>query len=240
MRGRLVLGLVVAMCACGSDKPANTSGASVGTDIPPALRCSQPLPRGANFTPEGSADARPPSACYGQRPGASAETSERAVEAKRLFDLERYEDAIPVLRTVGEGQSGDSKAGRQIAAFRLGVSLVRTGHEKEGMALLGAIARDPANLARPTMLASSDSHASMVQLFSGFDDNDTDCFKSGQKQLHALATYLIARERFERGAYADAMFFFAQVDRTASAFPPAQECIGLIDAKTKANPPQPH
>jgi TolA-binding protein len=195
-----------------------------------SLTCDGVVPAGAPITPEPVSE--PPS-----EPGPM---SAEALAAKQLFDAGKYDEAIPALRQVMSGSNND-RGNRELAQFRLGVSLLKTGQEKEAVALLSVIARDPTHGARKEMLAWVASAAfenpALVHFLGGFDDRDLETLKQRYPELHPRASYLLGRERYHRNAFADAMFFFSQVNRSSGFSRYAEACIAKIDAMTQARRP---
>jgi len=223
----LVIGVFLVV-GCASSPPA--SPADVPANVPSALTCDGVLPAGTAITPE------PP----GDLPPDPGPMSGDALAAKQLFDAGRYEDAIPLLRKVTGGGT-DDRGNRELAQFRLGVALFKTRQEKEGVALLSSIAREPTHAARKEMLAwisnSAFENPALLHFLGGFDDRDLDLLKKKNPELHARASYLLGRERYDRNAYGDAMFFFSRVNRSSGFSRYAEQCIAKIDAMTRAQQP---
>src|SRR5262249_39577941 len=147
---------------CASTPPP--SPPETPTNVPLPLTCDGVLPSGAAITAEPSGDLPP----------APGPMSADARAGKQLFDAGKYQEAIPPLRKVMSGT--DDRGNRELAQFRLGVSLVKTGQEKEALALLSAIAREPTHAARNEMLAwianAAFENPGLLHFLGGFDDRD--------------------------------------------------------------------
>jgi hypothetical protein len=223
VRARVVLAIPLVL-ACGSTKPASSPDAA---NVPLPLTCDGVPPAGATITAEPAGDLPP-------EPGPM---SEHAIQAKQLYDAHKWEEAIPVLRKVAGGGT-DDRGNRELAQFRLAVALLRTAQEKESYALLSSIAREPTHAARKEMLLwlanEALEHPALLRFLGGFDDRDLDVLKKRNPELHARTSYLLGRERYNRNAYADAMFFFSQVNRQSSFSRYADQCMAKIDAMTRA------
>ncbi len=220
--------LTVSIVACGGAGGGQAQSERPEATLPEALTCDGALPPGETFTAE-------PAGTPARR--ATQPLSEMGAEGTRLWKAKRYDSSVPYLRGAAGGRGGDDRASRDVLQFRLAVALLLTGYDSEAKALLGVIARDPTSAARAEMLAwladASVTHPGLAHYFGAFDDADAAAVE-GSPQLKSMVNYLLGRQRFEQRAYADAMFFFAQVKAPSRYTADAQRCVAKIDAKTNA------
>ncbi len=71
----------------------------------------------------------------------AGELTEEGEQAKRLFDAERWAQAVLALRRVVDGETGDDAGNRQLAEVALAIALDHTGARVESRERLGAILR---------------------------------------------------------------------------------------------------
>jgi hypothetical protein len=72
--------------------------------------------------------------------------SEAAAHAKRLFDSERWAEAVEALQLVAAGQTGDDLASRQLAEYHLAIALYRLKSYLGAADLFVAIRAAPSHL----------------------------------------------------------------------------------------------
>ena len=220
--------LTVLALGCGGARPAGSRD-QADAALPEALTCDGALPPGERIAAEpGGTEARRQ---------VTQPMSAVGAEGLRMFKQQRWDASIPLLRNAAGGRGGDDRANRDLSQFRLGVALLFTGQDSEAKALLGVIARDPANAARPEMLVwladSSVAHPGLAHYFGAFDDADVAAIEGPEAQ-RSKVNYMIGRQRFEQKTFADAMFFFSQVKPPSTFTRHAQRCVAKIDANTNA------
>ncbi len=81
------------------------------------------------------------------RPGVIAgQMTEQAAQAKRLFEGQKWGDAMLALSRVANGETGDDEGNREVADYDVAVCWDRLGDEVSANAMMQAIARDPCHL----------------------------------------------------------------------------------------------
>lgn len=189
------------------------------------LSCARPLPS-FDFA-QVSARDRTPSA--GQR-------TEEAAQAKRLFDAERWNEAVIQLDRVARGDTGDDEGNQQLAAYHLAVALYHAGRVGDSLAGFLAIAGRPAHLKHPEtvlwLMKLAETAPVVVRGMAYYDlataarlDN------AAQHEVHEGVLFLLGRERFERGERSEARDFFARVEPASRWYPLARDCLDRVVAR---------
>jgi hypothetical protein len=76
----------------------------------------------------------------------AGQMSEEAAQAKRLFDSEKWGEALPALRRVVAGETGDDLGNRQVSAYRMAIVLYRLGRHDESLTAFLPLASDANHL----------------------------------------------------------------------------------------------
>lgn len=155
--------------------------------------------------------------------------TEGAAQAKRLFDQERWPDAVAALERVISGETGDDAGNKELAEYLRGVALSKAGRTADAARAFLAIAPRVSHLKHfETLLwlvKLADEQPTVVRALVFYAAADAERFASPQQhEVHAGALFLLGRERFERGAFAEAAELFAKVDSTSHWGPLAVSC----------------
>ncbi|MBX3230271.1 MAG: hypothetical protein KIT84_03945 [Labilithrix sp.] len=79
---------------------------------------------------------------------AAGQMTEQAAQGKRLFDAEKYMDAIHALYRVAKGDTGDDEGNRQIAEYYVALAFAAHGHLDQATEHMKPIATSPCHLKR--------------------------------------------------------------------------------------------
>lgn len=131
--------------------------------------------------------------------------TEQAAQAKRLFDAEKWDQALPAMLRVANGDTGDDTGNKQIAEYHAAIVLYRLKRIPESYAGFSALARNRSHLKHREALlwiskiaATNPDVVNLSDLaFYGVDDvNVFD--NTQQRDTHRTAAYLVARERMQQ------------------------------------------
>ena len=77
---------------------------------------------------------------------APGQMTEEAALGKRLFDSERWAQALVVLRRVASGETGDDEGNKQSAEYHIAVALFRSNSADDSLVALTKLAENPNHL----------------------------------------------------------------------------------------------
>jgi hypothetical protein len=172
------------------------------------------------------------------KPAAEAEVgqpSEAAARARRLYESERYRDAIPALQAVIAGQTGDDEGNRQLSQFFLAKALFRTRSYARAAAAFRAIARAPAHLKHAETLLWLARLAAMPETAAMTEPSDLATYSVDdvrrfdnpeQRTVYWQLSYLLGVERLRAGQRAEAASLFAAVPGESPLHAAAVRCAG--------------
>jgi len=195
--------------------------------VPLALQCragapEQPLP------------ALLPAAA--SEPHSPGQMSERAAQAKRLFDGEKWSEALGALRAVATGATGDDLGNREIAGYHTAIALYRMGNHRDALAQFLLISSDRSHLKwnetllwHARLLEDADTAEGALRGVSAYDYDQVERFNNPQqRELFWRLQQAAGRVAYRRGAYDVAIGFFSNVDHRAGAvYKAAQDCTAM-------------
>ena len=217
--------------ACGAAPAPVSPGPRASPSPSPSAPSLEAPPAAA--APLSCASALP---AFATEPASAAPTpgvgqmSEEAAQAKRLFDKEQWAQAVPALERVMSGDTGDDEGNKQLAAYFRAVALHKGGRSPEAAAAFLGLAAQPTHLKHVETLLwlvkLADSAPVVVHGFGFYDARSAARFANPeQHDVHQGALFLLGRERFERGAKAEAAELFAQVEPSSRWYVLAHECL---------------
>ena len=145
--------LLLLLCACARETavvvPPNTaapvSSNSYDARFADELRCTKPLAtKCATKGPDrfGRLHRYPSLLSGGVAQSVQAgQMTEEAAQAKRLFDGEKWADAMNALERVASGETGDDLGNRELAEYHLAIAFERMQDYEPAADLFSAIAR---------------------------------------------------------------------------------------------------
>ncbi len=219
--------------ACfGSGHAQSASG------VPRELGCVPPSP--FPDTCAAGIGARFPALLSGTRPGDTdasppmGQMSEAAAHAKRLFDSERWAEAVEALQLVAAGQTGDDLATRQLAEYHLAISLYRLKSYRGAADLFVAIRAAPSHLKRAESLlwvgrlaldGTCPIDRVMHTLAKATDEEIARFDNPQQRALHAGLLHARARAELDLGDRSRAALDFRRVLGDERLGSTAQACL---------------
>jgi hypothetical protein len=208
----------VALAACEPSTPAEAPEAS---PIFPWTCVPDPL------TPV-QVDNRPP-ATVGQ-------PTETAAQARRLYEAERWTDAIVMLEPVARGVTGDDEGNRQLAEYMLAKALFRVHRWPECVARFQAIAHTPNHLKHGETLLWIVKLARQPQTRTLVDPSDLETYtpadaarfdNAQQRDVYWQIAYLLGVQRYRSGRMGEAAALFGAVAPGSPYHADAQRCFLL-------------
>lgn len=237
-----VLFASVLVAACGRppppsppDPPATaTSLSPPDTSTPPALAagepaslsCATPLPQAPSFPPAPAVAV----------PVTAGQMTEEAAQAKRLFDGERWPEAVSALERVVSGDTGDDAGNRELAEYHRAVALHRAGRADDAASAFLQIASRPAHLKHTETVLwiakLAEATPVVVHGLRYYDGEIAARFRNAQQmEIYQTLLLLFGRERLARGAKAEAAAFFEQVPIESRFGALAAECERLAQGR---------
>ncbi len=217
----------IAFCACGGSDAQTVTLAtpqSLPTTTAPAPTIGQ-CALGPQIPPIARASLAPPT------PG---QMTEEAARAKRLYDAERWQEALVQLERVASGESGDDEGNKQLAAYHVGAALYRMNRFQDSYAAFRAIARDRNHLKhRETVLWLTKialDHPELVDFadFDSYDEEDILMFNNpAQREVYWEVSYLVGRAYLRSREIDLAASLFSRVPLESTYGPAARACLRL-------------
>lgn len=160
----------------------------------------------------------------------AGQMTEEAAQAKRLFDGEHWDKAVLALERVANGDTGDDEGNKQLAAYYRAIALLRLGRSQDSAVAFLDLAAKPNHLKHAETLLwlvkLADAAPVAVRGFRHYDASHAARFDNEQqREVYQGAMFLLGRERFERGAKAEAAQLFAAVAPPSRYYPLARECL---------------
>jgi peptidoglycan/xylan/chitin deacetylase (PgdA/CDA1 family) len=200
-------------------------------NLPLALQCRA----GA---PESPLSALLPAAA--SEPHSAGQMSEQAALAKRLFDGEKWAEAVDAMRVVASGATGDDLGNREIAEYHLAIALYRMGNHRDALAQFLLISRDRSHLKwsetllwHARLLEDDETAEGALRGISAYDYDQVERFNNPQqRELFWRLQQAAGRVAYRRGAYDVAIGFFSNVDsRAGVVYKAAQECATMARSR---------
>ncbi len=161
--------------------------------------------------------------------------SEEAARAKRLYDAEKWPDALKALQRVAGGAAGDDEGNRQIADYHVAIALYRLQRVADSAKAFEAIARNRdhvknretmiwlAKIAdeRPELLDPSDFDLYTREDISRFDNPN-------QREVYGDLAFLVGRARMRSRELGEAEQLLIAVPANSRFGARAQECLSVV------------
>jgi len=158
--------------------------------------------------------------------------SEEAAQAKRLFDNERWPEAVNALGRVASGETGDDAGNRELAQYYRLLALVKSGRSDEAVEAVFQIAPRAQHLKHVEtalwIARLAHDQPAVVHALGKYQPSVLDRFSSpAQAETRDALTFLLGRQRFEVGARAEATAMFEKVPAGSRFHTLAVECAKL-------------
>ncbi|MDB4994535.1 MAG: hypothetical protein JWM74_1967 [Myxococcaceae bacterium] len=246
----------VVLFACGSSKPGESaspttvnvpmaepapSATGVATAAPsndpnappPVAATPPPAPLPAALTCDaGPGPSIKPATRDKTPPPVAGQMTEQAAQAKRLFDAEKWKDALNAMQRVANGDTGDDDGNKQLAEYHAAIVLFRMKREADSYQAFATIAKKSNHMKHgETILWLSkiaDAHPELVVLgdFATYTPEDVARFNNpNQLVVYESLSYFLGRERIAEGKAAEGRTLLAHVPDTHPYFAAAKKCI---------------
>lgn len=229
-RKTIVLALIVTGCANAQALEPSAIDAQGSVTI-------QPVPPGspvATLAALGEIDVRD----YDDDPPASVgQMTEEAAQAKRLFDNEHWEQASLALKRVSDGETGDDDGNRQLAQYRIAITLFKLKYFQASYAIFAEIAHKAEHvkhveslawLARLAILLPEP--ADVVERIGKYSPEELARFGSAERrELFAQLSTLLGRFKIRNRDYETATTVLAKVDSKSQSYVSAQLAMGAAE-----------
>ncbi len=169
----------------------------------------------------------------------AGQMSEQAARAKRLFNGERWAEALGAMDAIARGDGGDDLGNRQIAEYHAAICAYRLGDRGGSLQRFLAISGQPSHhkfkevlywLAR--FLDQPDHSERALEGIAHYATDHVAPFNNPQQfQIHALLTLALAKVALRQGRLDDARALFAGVPNGTRAYAAATECLRVHGAR---------
>ncbi len=182
----------------------------------------------------------PPAPVAGQMTAAAA-------QAKRLFDSEKWAEAVISLGRVTAGATGDDDGNRHIADYMRAIALYRLRRFDEAAARFRVFSRNPAHakfaesLLWLVRLATEARASGATRAPASFKLDDIALYtplelarfdNTSQLDIYGRATYMLGHQRYDEGNVSEAKLLFEHAKRIGPWSREAEVCLAKI-AKTE-------
>jgi hypothetical protein len=162
--------------------------------------------------------------------------TEALSQAKRLFDAERWDEAVKAMREAMSDKPGDDRGNLQLAEFWIAASLHHLQRYAESAAAFRAIAGNRDHVKhRETLLwlaRLADDDPGLLELsdFAAYTPEDIAPFdNASQRSVYEWLSLLLARARLAAGATQEARELLGRVSPKHPHAGDAQKCLDWID-----------
>lgn len=207
---------------------ATSAGAGATSDgpsaaRPPLLRCDL------------GGDATPPASRPERKQPMAGQMTEEAARAKRLYDSEKWPDAVTALTRVANGDTGDDEGNKELAEYHLAAALFRMQRVAESARAFRAIAsrRDHIKhletLLWLTKLASDHPEFVDAADFQRYTGDDIGMFNnSSQHTVYDALVFFLGRARMQSRELGEAARWLGAVPAGSRYASEARECLGVV------------
>lgn len=157
--------------------------------------------------------------------------TERAANAKRLFDSERWNDAVRAFESVVDGTTGDDEGNRQLAQYHRAVALFKLRRFPESSAGFREIASSTRHLKHNetllwlVQLTASKADELRITEFATYRAEDVRRFdNANQQDVYVVAAFMVGRLRLAMGANGEAQELFSRVPSAHPYGSQARKC----------------
>jgi hypothetical protein len=175
-------------------------------------------------------------------PVTAGQATEEMAFGKRLFDANRFPEAILVLQRVVDGETRDDAGNVQIAQYHLGVSLVKVRQFERALAVFEPIAHDPSHLQHratavwlAALLAEPITTVRAVDLLYLYRDADIAALDTpAQRRTLYMIQLARARGAYRRAHYDEALAILERVRTFTPLRGLADGCTAFASSARKA------
>lgn len=161
--------------------------------------------------------------------------TEKAAQAKRLYDQERWQEARAALLAIVRGETQDDEGNRQVAQYYAAVCAYRMHDRVTALDEMAPIAQNPFHLKHVSSLIwiAKLSHVPelttvAVDLVAGYAPEVIDRFDNPQqREIWEHVAFLHGRALYRRGEPGKARVWLSRVRADSRYHPLAQACLQL-------------
>ena len=164
-------------------------------------------------------------------PPSAGQMTELAANAKRLFDSERWNDAVRAFDSVVDGTTGDDEGNRQLAQYHRAVALFKLRRFPESAAGFREIATSTRHLKHNetllwlVQLTASKPDELRITDFATYRTEDVRRFDNAtQQDVYVVAAFMVGRLRLAMGANGEAQELFSRVSSAHPYGSQARKC----------------
>jgi hypothetical protein len=165
--------------------------------------------------------------------------TQEAAQAKRLYDNEKWTEAVIALGRVADGTTGDDEGNKQIADYHAAAALYRLNRLAESYGKFRSMAGRRSHIKHGetllwlTKFARTQPEYLDIADFATYDTQDVARFDNpNQRSVFDALNYLIGRERLQEGLRPQAREFLSRVPTSHPYAPYASKCLAIIQAQS--------
>ncbi len=253
-RGVWATAVVTALCVATT--PANAQRKKKPAAAAPA---SKPGPvdldsensGSPNAVSADSAPAPPPSRVKAPKvadngpPPTAGTPSDAAVQARHLYEGEKWWEASKALYRVSTGETGDDEGNKQIAQFNLAKALYKLKFYQGAYAIFSEIADKPNHLKyNETLLwlaklaTDLPEPADIIERVGKYNEDHVSKFNNKEQQeIFWQLNYLLGRYKYRNGQFPEGLSLLDKVDRRSKYYVQAQFFGGVSNVQMRQSTP---
>jgi tetratricopeptide (TPR) repeat protein len=178
-------------------------------------------------------------------PPTAGTPSDAAVQARHLYEGEKWWEAAKALYRVSTGETGDDEGNKQIAQFNLAKALYKLKFYQGAYAIFSEIADRPNHIKyNETLLwlaklaTDLPEPADIIERVGKYNEEHVSKFNNNEQQdLFWQLNYLLGRYKYRNGQYPEALSLFERVDRRSKYYVQAQFFGGVSNVQLRQSKP---
>jgi hypothetical protein len=162
--------------------------------------------------------------------------SPRMLAASERFEQQRWDEAIALFRGVSRGEAYDDLGNREVAQFKMGVALRRSGDPVSALGVFARIAEDPSHAAHHDTLFElvelvyeAETTEDAIDLARLFARENYYAVDERDPELASTIQFVWGRGHYRAGAFDEALHKMAVARRSPRLAKVADVCAHLIE-----------
>ena len=168
-----------------------------------------------------------------------------AINAKKLYEAEKWYEAAEALASVAKGETGDDEGNKEVAQFNLAKVLYKLKYFQGAYSIFIDISGKPGhNKFKETLLwlaklaTDLPESADVIERVGQYSDDAINGFNNEeQHDVYWELNYLLGRYKYRNNQNTEALALFAKVDRQSKYYVKAQFFSGITSVKLRESKP---
>jgi outer membrane protein assembly factor BamD (BamD/ComL family) len=178
-------------------------------------------------------------------PSQAGRPSRAAVQARKLYESEKWAEAARALYRVTSGETGDDEGNKELAQFNLAKSLYKLRFYQAAYAIFSEISDKPNHLKYDETLlwlaklaTDLPETADIIERVGKYDEEHISKFDNAeQRDLFWQLDYLLGRYKYRNGQFPEALALFDKVGRKSRYYVQAQFFGGITNVQMRQSKP---